>query len=121
MKRAYLFALAALVAAACSVKETPVDTPETTPEEGSTATTTTSINAVIDNGDTKTAYTVDETNGKAYFSWKDNDEIDVVVKTGDNYSGVRFVNAINQTQFKCAVLSVACLSSRCQLRTAVLR
>ncbi|MBP5689666.1 MAG: exo-alpha-sialidase [Bacteroidales bacterium] len=98
MKRAYLFALAALVAAACSVKETPVDTPETTPEEGSTATTTTSINAVIDNGDTKTAYTVDETNGKAYFSWKDNDEIDVVVKTGDNYSGVRFVNATGGTE-----------------------
>ena len=79
--------------AACSVKETPVSEPETTPEEGITAT---SITAIIDNGDTKTAYTINEDDKKAYFAWADSDQIDGIISMGSGtsayYTGVRFVS-----------------------------
>ena len=95
MKKTFYLLLAAFAVAACAQKE--IDRPDQSGENGNTPrpANITSITARIDNGDTKTAYTIDEVNKKAIFSWADSDQIDGIISLGSGssayWTGVRFV------------------------------
>lgn len=88
MRKRIIFILAAWVlVAACSRQEIDQPDPSVYP--------VTTITARIDNGDTKTAYTIDEGLKKAIFSWAADDQIDGLIRMGTGstayYTGVRFV------------------------------
>lgn len=90
MRKSIYFILASLaIASACTQQE--MDQPDPTPAYPST-----SILARIDNGETKTAYTIDEGQKKAIFSWANADQIDGIIRMGSGssayYTGVRFVS-----------------------------